>query len=71
MKKYINILIEDNKMDSKFETIDNLKQGMEYTLELDTGRLTIREQQILEEVGQEQLICLYCDAIKSLLTKTK
>lgn len=66
MKKYINILIEENQMESKSETLMNLIKGMEFTVTLDTGRLTRKEQEVLNIVGQTQLINLYCEAIKTL-----
>lgn len=66
MKKYIEIIIQENQYGNREETIRNLTAGIELTLILDTGRLTRKEQEILEKVGQAKMMQLYCEAIKTI-----
>lgn len=69
MKKYINVLLKENTGTNNIETLRNLIKGAEFVLELDDGRLTRKEQEILKVVGRNTMISLYCDAIKEFINQ--
>lgn len=67
MEKHINILIKENTYGSYEDTLRNFTSSIEYVINLDTGRLTLQEQNILNIVGQTQMIILYSEAIKKFV----